>query len=213
MFDSLLRPLKDRILAPAVASVGRRISPNAVTVLAFLAGLLCAAAICLQATIAAVVLWFLNRTLDGLDGAVARSTGRKTDGGGYLDIVLDFAVYAVLPLAMVFTVEDLPLARAGTVLLAAFYVNSASWMYLSAILERRKRSGSAPEGGSSTSVDMPAGLIEGTETIVLYTLMIALPALRYPLFLVSAGLTFTGAAVRFFSAFRMLSRGTRPPGE
>ena len=47
---------------------------------------------------AALLLFILNRLFDGLDGAVARAT-RRTDRGGFLDIVFDFAVYGAVPLA------------------------------------------------------------------------------------------------------------------
>ncbi len=41
----------------------------------------------------ALICIVLNRFGDGLDGALARMT-RATDGGGFLDIVLDFIFYA-----------------------------------------------------------------------------------------------------------------------
>ena len=46
------------------------------------------------------VILLASRLADGLDGAVARARG-KTDFGGYLDIVCDFAFYAAVPLAFV----------------------------------------------------------------------------------------------------------------
>ena len=58
-------------------------------------------------------------------------------------------------------------------LLSSFYVNAASWMYLSAVLE--KRSVGAAARGETTSVTMPSGLIEGTETILFYALFLLFP--------------------------------------
>lgn len=43
------------------------------------------------------------RVLDGLDGVVARQRNKQTDFGGYLDIVLDFTVYSIIPVALVFS--------------------------------------------------------------------------------------------------------------
>jgi hypothetical protein len=57
-------------------------------------------------------------------------------------------------------------------MLATFYVNAASWMYLSAILE--KRAAGAQAQGEQTSVTMPSGIIGGTETIIFYTIFIVL---------------------------------------
>ena len=45
--------------------------------------------------------WCLNRFLDGMDGVVARATKTSSDFGGYLDIVVDFTVYGVVPLGIV----------------------------------------------------------------------------------------------------------------
>ena len=45
-----------------------------------------------------LILIFIGRICDGLDGAVAKQT-KQTDFGGFLDIVLDFAFYGMIPLA------------------------------------------------------------------------------------------------------------------
>jgi hypothetical protein len=99
---------------------------------------------------------------------------------------------------------DPRLAYACALLLAAFYVNSASWMYLSALLEKHGRG--ASERGEPTSVSMPSGVVEGGETIVFYSLMILVPAWRQTMFLLFAGLTLAGAALRFVQGFKLLGR-------
>jgi phosphatidylglycerophosphate synthase len=224
MIDYNLRPLNDRLLAPLLPALGRITSPNGLSVMAFLVGIACSAAIFFGSAegsssegsssvpILAFVLWLLNRLLDGLDGALARFLGEDSDRGGYLDIVLDFAIYASVPLAMIFASPDLRLARAGAILLAAFYINSVSWMYLSALLEKRRAVRETENGGTedgvakpATSILMPRGLVEGTETIVFYSLMILLPGFRTLLFLLCGGATLLGAGVRFFQGLKMLS--------
>jgi phosphatidylglycerophosphate synthase len=175
MFDPLLRNLKDRVLHPIARTAGGSVSPNAVTVVTLLVGLAAAAALVVRAYPWALGLWLLNRVLDGLDGAIARLHGRQTDFGGYLDILCDFVVYAAIPIGLAFGLAShngaAPLAAA--VLVGAFYVNAASWMYLSALLEKRAAGASAR--GEPTSVTMPGGLVEGTETIVFFSLFILLP--------------------------------------
>lgn len=211
MIDSILRPLKDRLFAPLLPALGRIAGPDAVSIASFLVGISCAVAVYLSGSssvpILAFLLWLLNRILDGLDGALARATSSATDRGGYLDIILDFLVYASVPLAMVFSSTDIRLAQAGAVLLAAFYINSASWMYLSAVFEKRNfqesRVGEDMKKGK-TSVVMPPGIVEGTETIVLYSLMILFTSLRLQLFLVCTGLTFFSAMIRFMQGLRIL---------
>jgi hypothetical protein len=116
--------------------------------------------------------------------------------------MLDFLVYAGIPLAMAWA--NASLAYACALLLAAFYVNSASWMYLSALLE--KHGHGASERGEPTSVSMPSGVVEGGETIVFYSLMILIPAWRQTMFFLFAGLTLAGAALRFVQGFKLLEQ-------
>jgi phosphatidylglycerophosphate synthase len=152
---------------------------------------------------AGLLCWALNRVLDGLDGVLARATGRQTDFGGYLDTLLDFLVYALVPLGLVVGRPSLPVALAALVLLAAFYVNAASWMYLSALLERRAQG--AALRGEQTSVTMPGGLVAGSETILFYALFFLMPGNLAPLFLVMAalvGVTVVQRAAWGWSALR-----------
>ena len=117
----------------------------------------------------ALLAWLLNRFLDGLDGEVARLKNQHSDWGGYLDILADFVIYALLPISLMVSNTSLSGWFALAFMLACFYVNAASWMYLSALLEKRQ---ARPE---VTSITMPKGLIEGTETIIFYCLFIIFP--------------------------------------
>src|SRR5262245_28318899 len=137
MFDDYLRRMKDRWLTPVARALGPRVSPAAITVVAFLVGLGSATAVIGGMTRVALGLWLLNRVLDGLDGTHARVHGRASRFGAYLDIVLDFVVYAAIPMAIAWRHGTLTMALAALVLVATFYVNAASWMYLAALLEQR----------------------------------------------------------------------------
>ena len=190
MLDAVLRPIKERLLAPAALVVGHRLSPMAVTVAAFLAGLASALLGVRGAYGAALVFWLVNRVLDGFDGTLARVQGRQTDLGGYVDLLLDFVVYAAIPLGLAFGIGDSRTLVAGLALLASFYVNAASWMYLSAVLERRDAGARAR--GELTTITMPPGLVGGTETMVCYAAFFAFPRYVVPLFwLMSALVLFT----------------------
>jgi phosphatidylglycerophosphate synthase len=200
MYDGKLRAVKDTLMAPLADAIGRRFSPNALSVAAFAIGLACAASAYAGLAPLSLGLWLLNRVADGLDGLVARRSGRTSDRGAYLDIVLDFVVYAALPLSL--ALGDASRAPSAAALLAAFYVNGATWMYLSSLLEKRGRGAAA--SGQPTSVAMPAGIIEGTETIVFFSLILALPAYAAPLMYAFALLTVLGAALRFAQGFKAL---------
>ena len=162
----MLRPVKERVLAPVARAMGRRVSPLALTVVGFTAGIWAAAMVARGSYHAALVFWFANRMIDGLDGTLARIQGAQSDFGGYADIVADFVVYAAIPIGFVVASPSMPVALMALALLASFYVNAASWMYLAAILERRDRG--AAQRGELTTITMPDGLVGGTETIVFY---------------------------------------------
>ena len=88
-----------------------------------------------------------------------------------------------------------------------FYVNGASWMYLSALIEKRRAARSTPEVDAQsavTSIVMPTGLIEGTETVVFYTLFLLFPGLYPLLFTIMAAATLVGVVQRIAWARRTL---------
>lgn len=213
MLDEILRPLKDRVLAPLTAAVGRRLQPNTITLVAFLFGVLSAVMAAMGWYIVGLILWIANRVFDGLDGAVARAFGSQSDLGGYLDILLDFTVYAAVPAAFALSLDTRSVYLALVLLLSMFYINGASWMYLSALLEKRKDGGGTADGEASgqsaargrrngpgsrrqTSIRMPGGLIGGTETIIFYTLFFLLPGRIVLLF----------AAMALFTAITVVQR-------
>ncbi len=180
MFDAPLRGVKDRVGEPLAARLNG-VSPNIVTVMGFGIGLLAAASAVLDAHALALALWLISRALDGLDGLVARLHGRQSDFGGYLDILLDFGVYAAVPIGLVLGAPSPERYVALALMLATFYVNAASWMMLSAILEKRRWQ-TAGEPGLTTVV-MPAGLIGAMETILAYCAFLIWPDQVVPLFI------------------------------
>jgi phosphatidylglycerophosphate synthase len=194
VFDWYLRALKDRLLAPISRMLGPRVSPIAITWLALVVGLASAGAVFDGRLEAALVLWLLNRLLDGLDGTQARTHGRESQFGAYLDVVLDFVVYAAIPLAIVLNGRSYELALSGMLLLAAFYVNAASWIFLAAILEQRREGAAARH--ELTTVTMPPAIIAGTETVVFYSLFILFPSLVSGLFAAMALLVLFNVALR-----------------
>lgn len=172
MLDTLMRPLIDRPLNAAGRALARRgASANAVTMTGLGAGLLAAVAILLQLYGIAFALIVANRIIDGLDGAVARAT-TPTDGGGYLDIVVDYVFYGSVPLA--FALTD-PAANAvpAAALLASFCLTCASFLAFATIAAKR---GAETEAHGRKSFFYSTGIVEGTETVVCFMIMTALPA-------------------------------------
>jgi phosphatidylglycerophosphate synthase len=189
VFDHFLRERKDRLLGPIARRVGQRVSPSAITVLALLAGLAGAYGAARRAYGLALGLWWVNRLLDGFDGTLARVAGTASDFGAYLDIVLDFVIYAAIPIGLVIASSDPRAPLATILLLASFYVNAATWMALSV-----------------TPDQSPPGLITGAETVVFYSLFLALPGQLVLLLRIMAALVALTALQRIVWAARHLAR-------
>jgi len=197
--DRYLRPSKDLVLD----SLSKRlpnVPPTAITLVAFGIGL-AACVLTWQGQYAwGLGLWLLNRILDGLDGSIARQHTKQSDLGGYLDILLDFVIYALLPLALVLSAPSHSKFVALACLLASFYVNAGSWMYLAAILEKRH----ALQAHEFTSITMPRGLIEGAETMLFYCLFLLFPQQLELLFALMALLVIVTATQRIVWAVHQL---------
>lgn len=200
MFDNYLREIKDRLAEP-VARKLKHVSPDTITLLGFVIGIGAAGLAYLGITAGALLFWLLNRGLDGLDGLIARVHHKQDDFGGYLDILSDFVVYALVPIGIVLGGPSQGRYLALIAMLAVFYINTASWMYLAAILE--KRAVSDPE--KKTTIVMPSGLIGGFETIVFYSLFIVFPSQVTILFIVFSILVIFTIFQRLFWAKRQLS--------
>lgn len=185
MLDSALRPVKDRIFAPLVATRLGRVHPTTISIVGLALTLGAAVSASQRLPVLAVLLWLGGRTADGIDGLAARRTDRATDVGGLLDFMFDTIGYASIPIGLAFGVDTRVGWIVTAVLLASFYVNSVSLGYVSALIEKRgtRGHGTTVQGAtvqgsavhSATSVVLPRGLVEGTETIVFFTLALALP--------------------------------------
>jgi archaetidylinositol phosphate synthase len=88
-----LRPLASRALGPFVSAADAvGLTPNGVSVVAFVAAVAAGGAFLVASSLAyavGAVLVFLNGWLDLVDGALAREQGVASDAGDFLDHVLD----------------------------------------------------------------------------------------------------------------------------
>ncbi len=171
MIDAKLLPLQHWLLRRPAQMLARWVTADQISVVGFALGALAVPALALGFYGLALVLLWLNRVADGLDGAIARITG-PTDRGAFLDIALDFVFYALFPLG--FALAD-PVANAlpAAVLIASFVGTGSSFLAFASIAARR----------GLTAADYPnkgiyylGGLTEGFETIVVFALMALFPA-------------------------------------
>ena len=120
-----------------------------------------------------------------------------------MDLLSDFVVYALIPVAVVWEhgrryggpdgrVPHAVFVEAVVVglLEASFFLNATGWLFLSATMAE-----SAAAPSRLTTVVMPRDLVEGTESLVLFTLLLsfnewalALDALFFVLVVVSCSL-------------------------
>jgi phosphatidylglycerophosphate synthase len=192
-----------RLIGPGLDRIGaalaqRAISADQVTVAGFALGLASAVAIAAELYAWGLLLILASRLCDGLDGAVARHT-EKSDRGGFLDIVLDFAFYGLVPLAFAVARPGTNALAAAT-LLFAFYVNGASFLTYAVMAERR---GLATTARGEKSLYFTAGLMEASETIIAFLLFCLFPAAFVPIAYVFAVLCLVTAAARIALAVRV----------
>lgn len=172
MLDGVLKKRIDPPIAFLAAMLCRQgIGADAVTAAGLVLGLAAAAAIAFGQLWLGLVLILLSRLADGLDGAVARLT-RRTDRGGYLDIVFDYIFYGAIPLAFA-VLDPAANALAAAVLLTSFYANGASFLAFAVMAEKR---GLSTRQRGEKSLYFSTGLAEATETIATFVLFCLLPA-------------------------------------
>ena len=201
MLDKELRRLKDIILVPAANAVGNRVHPITITGIGFFIGIGSVVLLYLGCFYFALGLWILNRILDGLDGLVARQSGRKSDLGGFLDLAADFFIYAAIPLVVAFHYNDVFHYAVTALLLAAFYINASLWMSVSAILEKHNC-----REDKDTSLFMPRGLVEGFETIIFYSFIFIFPFWYPYIALTMVAVMVVGIVIRLFQSIGLIRR-------
>ncbi|KIW12283.1 hypothetical protein PV08_09560 [Exophiala spinifera] len=183
MFDIQLRKVKDRTFRPAVQFVPEVVTPGHLTFAAFIAGLgacMCAMATDPRMSTWAVYLWLINRILDCLDGAVARTRNQTSDAGGFLDLLSDFIVYSLMPISVACGETRRGLAPENmsslwlsiSLLEATFHINNFILFYLAALSSQKTND-------ELTAVTMKPALVEGFESGIFFTLMLAFPSLLH----------------------------------
>ncbi len=207
MLDAAARRVLDVPLARLAAALDRPvISPDRLTAANLLLGVGSAVAAALQAWLPALGLWLLCRLADGLDGPLARrraARGGPADAGagGFFDITADFVVYGstVVGVAIGATAGHGAGWLPFLLVLLAYYVNGTAFLAFSSIAER---AGRRLDDGRSLS--FLGGLAEGTETVLVHSLWLLLPASAEPIAWAWAAVVAVGAAHRAWSGYRLL---------
>jgi phosphatidylglycerophosphate synthase len=172
MFDIALRQWKDSMADPVARKTPRWIHPAHITAAAFIAGMLaCFMSTTPSSNTLAIGFWAANRFLDCVDGSLARHRKTASELGGFLDLLSDFVVSSILPIAVAYGQDD-GLHDVDWVTIASleatFHVNNFILFYSAAVAAQK-------DDRELTSVTMRPALIEGFESGILFTSMLVWP--------------------------------------
>ncbi|MDI9313061.1 MAG: CDP-alcohol phosphatidyltransferase family protein [Hydrotalea sp.] len=202
MLDRLARNLLDPVLL-RLAKVLKKIHLNAnqLSLLGFLLNLPLLIALSRGDFYWAMVFILLNRLTDGLDGLLARLSGKKNALGGFIDISNDYVFYGLVPVGFALFAPDQN-AMASTILLFGFLMTAVSFLAAATVHEKlasKKNSFQASKGFFYSF-----GIMEGTETIGFFLLACALPQYYSIMALLAAGVCALTALARFIGLARLV---------
>mgnify|MGYP001087299351 CR=1 FL=1 len=204
MMDKPLRQVKEQTLIPLAGTLVNHVHPLTITGIGFAFGLLGGISVYVGWMLPALIFWIINRLFDGLDGTLARITNKQTDLGGYVDLLAYHVIYAFIPIMLALRADSAQTYALTLFMLGIFYVNAASWMALSAIIEKNQHD--RRESRQFTTLNMPGGLIEGVETVIFYTSFLMFSAWIDVLFLIMTVLVAITIGQRLYWAFRYLDK-------
>lgn len=199
MIDNAFRSFLPRFVGPLIRLyLLLGLSPNAVSVAALSLAAVSALCILADAPLAAIAFWWLGRLADGTDGIYARETGRASDFGAYFDIVLDMAAYSLIVLALSRAHPEL---HDRWLLILFLYVLCIA----SALALGMQEAGRDLPPRDDRGLRLGAGLAEGGETGIAYTLFLLFPAQLPWLTAVWIAILATTIVARTVLARRLLS--------
>ncbi|WP_311065093.1 CDP-alcohol phosphatidyltransferase family protein [Halomonas sp. DWK9] len=172
MLDRFTMPLTQRPLRFLAHMLhARHISPDQVTLTAFLIGMSALPLLAFEQYGVALLAIVINRLGDGLDGALARKSGQQSDAGGFLDIGLDFVFYAAVVLGFALA-NPANNALPAALLLFAFIGTGTS--FLAFAIAAKARNVERPNFPQKAFYYLE-GLTEGTETVAALVLFCLFP--------------------------------------
>jgi len=196
MIDNGFRHILSKYVQPLLKLyVFLRLSPNSITILGCVLGLASAALVSQQFFMAGLVIWWLGRLFDGTDGIYARHINRSTKFGAFLDINCDMLAYS----AMIFAFAmGWPEYSSIWMTIMALYVLCISGALSLGSLQY------ATSKPSNRKLNLAAGLAEGGETGIFYSLCLLFPQYIKALALIWTGVLVVTIVARAIIAFQNL---------
>lgn len=161
------------------------ISPNSITITAFIMGI--AAGVCISADFRYVALFFLllSGILDVLDGTVARLTNQSHPAGAYIDLISDRMVEAAFIIGL--SISYPQNAFAYILFLSSVLLHFATFVSAGALFKN--------EGHKSMHHDH--SVIERAEAFIVFALLLLFPAYIFELLTLFSGAIIVDAISRF----------------
>jgi len=195
MIDSNLRKYFQNIFDNAGKILAKfNISPNLITITAFVVGLFCMFSVINKHLYIALALLWISGLLDVLDGTVARLLNKSTYAGMYLDLILDRMVEAAVIFGFAIAFPQFYLAYIGFLIFALF--NFTTFIVAGAIIPNK----------SSKGMHYDSGMIERTEAFIAFSLMMIFPAYIFYILLVFNTLMLITGLIRFFKVIGFISQ-------
>jgi phosphatidylglycerophosphate synthase len=197
MLDEPLKKWIDPLYSRAADALAwRNVRPSRVVLVGFLLSIAAFPAIMLGHYIIALVLIAFGRSVDGLGSAVRRQT-RSTDLGDFLDIALEYIYCAAIPFA--FALADPSRALAASFFIFGFTVSAATFLAYSKFAAKR---GIDVKVGGVKGVSHVAGLTDGAEAFIAFTIICIHPEWFGIVAYVFGVVCFVSAGLRFAAAFQ-----------
>ncbi len=195
MFDSTVRKTLSGILEPLGNQLNKKgISANSITLVGWVFGLCSCLAVLDKLWILALVLWLINRAIDGVDGPVARAS-QPTKLGGFLDLFADFSIYGGFITAL--AVAEPKARLALIVLFLTYYLSAVAFLAFTSLTSDMKVG-----HDDGRSIRFLGGVAEGTETVLTYVLFCLFPNLSDQIAWIFSGMVFITAIQRVLFAIK-----------
>ena len=125
MFDRSIQRLTQKPLSILGKFLLKIFKPNQITIIGFFFGIVMCFLIFIHSYLLAILFLFINRLCDGLDGVMARQTS-PSPLGAYLDIILDFIIYAAF--VLVFSLQNEINLLTGVFLLFSYICTGTTFL-------------------------------------------------------------------------------------
>ncbi|MGL5722377.1 MAG: CDP-alcohol phosphatidyltransferase family protein [Brevinema sp.] len=199
MLDTFLQhKIKKPINVGATKLVKIGLTANKVTIFGLFTGLMIPVVFLFGYTKSAITVLIFTGFLDILDGTMARAQGGGTPRGAFMDICFDRVVESFFLVVMAFLYPQFLL---GFVLLLASFFVSITVFLTSGLL--------VPKEHFKSFYYIP-GLMERTETFILFGFMMAFPQYMMQFTIGGAILALVSSTIRFFQVLIFLKGQEKP---